>query len=837
MKCPKCHSDNPDTKRFCGECGTQLIPAEEIPSPTKTLETPKEEFTRGTTLANRYEFIEELGKGGMGNVYKVFDKKIKEEIALKLLRSEIAADEKTIERFSNELKLARKIVHKNVGRMYELMEEEGTHFITMEYVPGEDLKSFIKRSGQLTAGKAVSIAKQVCDGMAEAQRLGVVHRDLKPQNIMIDKEGNARIMDFGIARALKAKGITAEGIIIGTPEYMSPEQVEGKEVDQRSDIYSLGIILYEMVTGKVPFEGDTPFSIAMKHKTEAPPDPRKVNAQVPEELSRMIIGCMEKDKAKRYQNVDEILSELSNVEKGIPITERIVPKRKPLTLKEITVAFGLRKPFIPALVVVAIAAIAILIWQLLPQKGPVSLVPSKPSVTVLPFTDLSPQKDQEYLCEGMADSIINSLTCIKDIRVPAITSAFSFKDKEQDLRFIGERLNVETVLQGSLQKADNRLRITARLINVDDESIIWSDQFNRELDDVFAIQDEITLAIVDNLKITLIGGEKARLVKRHTENLEAYNLCMKGVYSYRMYTPKGIKDAFNYLEQALQKDPDYAMAYFGLARTYATSALWGYVPPKIAYPKAKTYLKKALEIDNNLGEAHALLGYIHVYDYDWNWEAAERELKQGLQLNPSSADIHVFYSFFLTATRRHEEAIVEIKRAQELDPLSRVINRFVGFQLVWGSQYDRAIEELKTTLTMFPNDYLAHFYLGLAYQGKSMFEEAISEYEKAIDLSGGDPMAVVALATTYYELGKEAQAEKLFDSLIQMSRHQYVPPMAFFYYHLLLRGDQEQASEWLERAYNERDGFLIWGIVFPYEPLRIPDEPKFREILKRVGLK
>jgi serine/threonine-protein kinase len=273
MKCPKCNFENPDGTRFCGNCAAPLELSEEIPvSHTKTLETPKEELTTGSTFAGRYQIIEELGKGGMGRVYRAIDKKLNEEVALKLIKHEIASDEKTLERFGNELKIARKIVHKNVGRMYEMMEEKGTHFITMEYVSGEDLKSFIRRSRQLNIGTAVVIARQVCDGLAEAHRLGVVHRDLKPNNIMIDKEGNARIMDFGIARSLKEKRITGAGVMIGTPEYMSPEQVEGKETDQRSDIYSLGVILYEMVTGRVPFEGDTPFTIGVKHKSETPKD-------------------------------------------------------------------------------------------------------------------------------------------------------------------------------------------------------------------------------------------------------------------------------------------------------------------------------------------------------------------------------------------------------------------------------------------------------------------------------------------------------------------------------------------------------------------------------------
>ncbi len=301
IKCPKCQTNNPDTLKFCGECGTQLPSLEEIVV-TETIEAPKIELTRGTTLANRYEIIEELGKGGMGRVYRVEDTKTKEELALKLIKPEISADKKTIERSSNEIKLAHKISHRNVCRMFHLGEEKGTHFITMEYVPGEDLRSSIRRFGQLPIGKSISIAKQICEGLAEAHRLGIVHRDLKSSNVMIDKDGNARIMDFGIARSLESKGITGAGVMIGTPEYMSPEQVEGKEIDQRSDIYSLGVILYEMVTGRVPFEGDTPFTIGVKRKSEVPKSPKELNTQIPDDLSKVILKCLEKEKDKRYQN-------------------------------------------------------------------------------------------------------------------------------------------------------------------------------------------------------------------------------------------------------------------------------------------------------------------------------------------------------------------------------------------------------------------------------------------------------------------------------------------------------------------------------------------------------
>ena len=363
-KCPKCKADNPDTQSFCGECGTQLGPADNTQASfTKTLETPREELNTGSIFAGRYQIIEELGKGGMGKVYKVLDKEINSKVALKLIKPEVAVDKKNIERFRSELKLARDISHKHVCRMYDLNKEKGNYYITMEYVSGEDLKSFIRRAAPISTARAILIAKQVCEGLTEAHRLGIVHRDLKPSNIMIDKEGNAKIMDFGIARTVRGKGITGAGVMIGTPEYMSPEQVEAKDTDQRSDIYSFGIIFYEMTTGQLPFEADTPFAVGIKHKSEIPKSPRELNAQIPEDLSRVILKCLEKEKENRYQSTGEIGSELTAIEQGITTTQRVEPKRKPLTSKEITVSFSPKKVLIPALALLALLVITFVLWQ------------------------------------------------------------------------------------------------------------------------------------------------------------------------------------------------------------------------------------------------------------------------------------------------------------------------------------------------------------------------------------------------------------------------------------------------------------------------------------------
>jgi len=448
MKCPQCDFDNPSGTRFCGNCGSSLYPSEKVSAPqAETLRMPLKELSTGTIFARRYEVIEELGKGGMGRVYKVFDKKIKEKVALKLLRPEISSDEETVERFSNELKYARKIIHKNVCRMFDLGEEQGTHYITMEYVSGEDLKSMIRMMGRLSPGQAVSITRQVCEGLSEAHKLGVVHRDLKPQNIMIDREGNARIMDFGIARSLKAKGITDGGIIIGTPEYMSPEQVEGKEIDERADIYALGVILFEMLTGKVPFEGDTPLSIAVKHKTEMPPDPRKLNAQVPPDLSQLILNCLEKDKKKRPQSAEEVLSQLGKIEQEVPTSEKVLPQRKPFTSRQMKGAIGSRWRLIFALLFVAIAAGLAFLFLRKEKPAP---PPANKRIVVVPFENQGAPED-EYFADGMTDEITARLSSISKLEVIGRASALQYKKTDKTPQKIGEELGVGYILYGTVR--------------------------------------------------------------------------------------------------------------------------------------------------------------------------------------------------------------------------------------------------------------------------------------------------------------------------------------------------------------------------------------------------
>jgi len=784
-KCPKCHSKNPDTLKFCGECGTQLIPSSRDiqPEVTKTLQTAVRELTTGSTFAGRYQIIEELGKGGMGKVYRVLDKKLNEEVALKLIKPEIASDKETIQRFSNELKLARKIGHRNVGRMFELMQDEGIHFITMEYVTGEDLRSFIRRSRQLTVATAVAIAKQVCEGLAEAHRLGVVHRDLKPSNIMIDKEGNARIMDFGIARSLKGKGITGAGVMIGTPEYMSPEQVEGKEADQPSDIYSLGIILYEMLTGRVPFEGDTPLSIAMKQKTEAPQDPRTFNAQVPSALSCVILKCMEKDRARRYQSAEDVVSELDKTDRG--------------------------------------------------KTGAIQVAEWKNSIAVLPFKNISADPEQEYFCEGIAEELLNALTQIRELRVVARTSAFSFKGKDVDIREIGRTLNVDKVLEGSVRKSGQRLRITAQLVNVEDGYHIWSDQFDREVKDIFAIQEEISLIIVDKLKLKLLKEEKEKILKRYTDDHEAYNLYLKGRYFWYRRYEKGMQRALQYFQQAIEKDPGYALPHMGIADTFGTLGLFSFMPPHQAYSRAKAAAKKALEIDPELAEVYASLGWIAMW-YDWDWQAAERHFLKAIQMKPDYALAHTWYGNFLWCKGRFDESIREMQEARELEPLEPIYPAHVGVALYQARRFDESIGELRKVIASDPEFSIAYWYQSANLMANKMWAEAIATLQKFVELSGESVIALSTLGFAYGSTGMKDEAFKILERLDGLSKDRYVGSLwrALVWIGL---GEKDKALENLERAYPERESMMPCLKVWPiFDSLR--SKPRFEALLKKMNL-
>jgi serine/threonine protein kinase/tetratricopeptide (TPR) repeat protein len=831
IKCPKCQTENPDSQKYCGECAAPLHSPEDIQG-TETMEAPREELTTGSTFAGRYQIIEELGRGGMGRVYKAYDTEIKEKVALKLLKPEIASDAKTIERFRNEIRLARKIAHRNVCKTYDLGEERGTRFITMEFVDGEDLKSTIRRIGRLPAAKSIAIARQICEGLEEAHRLGVVHRDLKPGNIMLDREGNARIMDFGIARSLKTKGITGAGIMIGTPEYMSPEQVDGEEIDPRSDIYSLGVILFEMVTGQMLFEGDSPFTIGMKHKGEDPENPQELNPQIPDNLNAVILRCLEKDRNKRYTSAGELSSVLENIEKGFPATEKTEASQRTITSKEITVTFGLKKLVLPMALVVLLAVV-VAVWLAFFKSSPVSTLAGNPSIAVLPFEDWSPEKDQEALCKGLAVSLITALNKIDVLYVPAPASTFSFEGERKNIQEIGEKLKVSTILQGSIQKSGNKIRIMAQLIDVSEESTLWSNVYNKQQEDIFDIQDEIALAITNELKLELLGSERELLQKRYTKSVEAFNHYTRGLFHWNRRTAESLYSAISEFEKAISIDPEYALAYVGLADCYNLLTVYGNVRASDTFPKAKAAALRAIELDDSLGEAHNSLAYV-ISRYDWDQVAAGREFKKALELNPSYATAHFWYAENLFVQGRFTEAIEEMRIALELDPVSMIISSTLGMFYFYIGQPENALHHAEKTLEMDPNFAHAHQVLAGVYAELKNFPEAIKESQKAVELSNRAPFYLSGLGWVYAAAGMEKQAREIIGDLAAISKSRYVSAFWIAGIYAMLN-EKDRAFEYLDKAYEEHFDVLVFSNVVPFfEPIR--DDPRFAEMLVKINL-
>ncbi len=728
MKCPKCDFENPADTKFCGNCAEPLHPPEEKSArPTKTLQTTPIYLKTGTIFAGRFEVIEELGKGGMGKVYKVLDKEVNEKIALKLLKPEIATDEKTIERFRNELKFARKIGHPNVCRMYDLNREGDTHYITMELVSGEDLKSTITRIGQFPVGKAISIAKQVCDGLAEAHRLGVVHRDLKPQNIMLDKEGNARIMDFGIARSLKAKGLTGAGVMIGTPEYMSPEQVEVKDVDQRSDIYSLGVILYEMVTGRLPFEGETSIAIAMKHKSEPPQDPGKLNTQIPDELSRVILKCLEKDREKRYQSGGEVRAELEAIEKGMPTAERVVPKRKPITSKEITVTFSMKKLFIPTLVVIAVIVAVLLAWQLIPRKEM-----AKTSIAVISFENQTGEKSYDYLQKAIPNLLITSLEQSKYLSVTTWERMHDFLKQigKQDVEVIDSELGfelcrmegVDAIVTGSFVKAGDVFATDIKVLDVQSKSLLKSAQSKGEgvgsiLDkQIGELSKEISRGI--GLSEQKIEPAQLRIADMTTSSMEAYKYFLQGRDELEKFYDD---DARKSLEKAVELDPEFAIAYRYLAR--ALGNLGMSKERNAANEKAKALAQKASEKDRLYIEAS--------YASD---DKRLSILEEMAEKYPKEKRVHYDLASYYSGKEMFDRAIEEFTRALELDPnYGYALNSFAYMYSNMGN-YESALEYFKKYASVYPHDANPVDSIAELYFRMGRLDEAIGKYKEVLEI-------------------------------------------------------------------------------------------------------
>jgi serine/threonine-protein kinase len=738
-------------------------------------------------LVSHYKIIEKLGAGGMGVVYKAEDTRLKRNVALKFLPPELTRDGEAKERFVLEAQAASALDHPNICNIHEIDEtDDGQLFIAMACYDGETLRRKLKQ-GPLGMEEALDITIQVAHGLLKAHEKGIVHRDVKPANIMITSDGVVKIMDFGLAKLAGQTGLTKAGTTVGTVAYMSPEQARGREIDHGADIWSLGIVLYEMITGELPFKGEADQAVIYSILNEEPIPAANMRAGVPSELETNINKALAKNPELRYETVRDFLADLTKARGAL---EGDVSKR-----------FSGRK--------------------------------TKPSVAVLPFTDMSPQQDQEYFCDGMAEELISALTNLEGLQVASRTSAFQFKGKAYSICEIGRRLNVQNVLEGSVRKAGNRLRITAELVSIADGYHLWSEKYDRELEDIFAIQDEISLAIVDKLKPKLLAGEKAKLVKRFTDSQEAYNLYLKGRYFWNRRYEVGMQRGLVCFQQAIDIDPLYALAYTGIADSNNFLGLYGLLRPLEAYPRAKEAAEKALEIDDTIAEVHASLGWIRMY-FNWDWSAAEKEFRRAIELNPNYATAHEWYSMLLAAMGRYDEAITEIKRAQELDPLSLIVNAMVGCNYYFARQFDRAIEQLQKTLELDPNFSMTLLFLGAAYAGKAMWKDAISALQKLAYLSEGRPFAAAFLGSVQAMSGQREEALKTLGQLDKVSAKVYFSPWHRALIHMGL-GDKDRAFECLEKAYLERESFFAFLNELPLiDSLR--SDPRFATLVKKTGL-
>ena len=596
-----------------------------------------------------------------------------------------------------------------------------------------------------------------------------------------------RVLDFGLAKAKRDVTLTQAGSTLGTVAYMSPEQAQGIEADQRSDIFSFGVVLYEMITGQLPFTGEHEAAIIYSIINELPEPLARYKADVPDELQRIVEKGMEKNLGMRYQHVDDLGADLRKLRKKI----------ESKAMKE--------------------------------QTADTEAVPS---VAVLPFVNMSPDPENEYFGDGLAEELINALTQLKGLRVAARTSAFRFRGRELDIREIGRQLSVSTILEGSVRKAGSRLRITAQLINVEDGYHLWSDRYDREMADIFAIQDEIALAIVEQLKVKLVRKPEAPLVKRYTENLEAYSFYLKGRYYWNSLTPEGWEKSFECYQKAIEIDPTYSLAYVGLSIWYQSLAFWGDVPPSQAFPKSRELAQKSIELDDTISDAHNCLAVIYA-TYDWNWSAADREFKRTLELDPLNALGYANYAICLADQKRFEEALIHARLAQKLDPLSSMVNTWTAMILTYVGQYEEAVGELQNVIAKDPDFWQPHLWLGITFVFRSRIREAVSVVKKAVELSGGASIAMAMLACFYSLSGRLQEAEDLFKSLQERSKHTYVPPTFFVWIHLT-RNEVDEAFRWLQKAAEEHDPWICWYGIGP-SVLRAGD-PRFDALLKKVGL-
>lgn len=742
-----------------------------------------------------FQILEKLGEGGMGEVFKAWDTRLKRFAAIKFMSQPSSSDPVLRKRFLQEARAVSALDHPNICTVYEVGETgQGRVFMAMAFYPGQSLAGRLEQ-GPLPVPEAMDIALQVAQGLAKAHSAGVVHRDIKPGNVMLTNDGRVKILDFGLAKHLGDAPHTRPGTTIGTIGYMSPEQARGDNVDHLTDLWSLGVVLYQMLTGLLPFRGSSDYSVMKAIVEQDAPPVGALRAGIPPGLETVVARLLRKDPIERFQTAPDFIAALRTTG-GSTDAAPVHPLATPL--------------------------------------GPGPAIPRiGPSIAVLPFANLSPDPENEYFADGLTEELIVALSQVAGLHVVSRTSVFEFRGKAQSIRAIADQLKVENVLEGSVRRSGSRIRVAAQLVNAGTGFQIWSERFDREMTDIFDIQDEIAGMIVEKLRVRLTAIAPGPLVKHHTEHLEAYQLYLRGRYFWNKRTIEGFQRAIECFEGAVAAHPGYPNTYAGLSDYYSAMAGWGLAPAQDCWTLAKENALKAMALDPTLADAHASLGTV-LFMSDWDWAGAEREFKRAIELNPGYPDGHLLYSLMLVRLGRFEEAMAAMNRALDLDPLSVALQAQKAGVCHYLRRYDRSLEICRLGLDLIPDDVELNVIVGLNLEQKGQFHEAAEQFRKTSVLAGNHPIILGPLASNLAQAGDREGALRIVAELDEISKTTYVAPITYAMAHLGL-GDHDRFFEWLEKSAEVHDDIVTYVAVGPiYDPVR--NDPRFAAFLRRFGL-
>ena len=780
-------------------------------------------------IISHYRILEKVGAGGMGVVYKAQDLKLGRLVAIKILPEELSLDTAAVQRFQFEARAASALNHPHICTIHEIDEHQGKHFIVMELLEGETLKARIGAQA-LDNASIVAFAIQMADALEAAHAKNILHRDLKPTNIHLTASGQVKLLDFGLAKLARpqpaddasvlptmTQSMTAPQTILGTLPYMSPEQVLGREVDQRSDLFSLGVVLYEMSTGCLPFESRTKTELIVKIAQEEPPSVESLNPRISAGLARIIRKCLEKDRERRYPTAQELMSDLTKLQEG----RMLLSRRRALQIG--AASAGL---------VAALLALGTFLPAKWRRAVPGLGVPQITRLAVLPMANLSGDATQDYFTDGMTDILIADLGQIRSLRVISRTSAMQLKGVQKPLPAIAKQLGVDAVITGSVMKSGDRVRITAALVDGSSDVQLWTRTYQRDLTDVLALQGEVAEAIAGEVQARMTPSEVGRLTRTHTIVPAALEAYLQGRYYYEQYHETALVKSIEYYEEAVRLDPGYAAPYAGLASAWIGLHYIGAQSFEVSVPKAREAAVKALSLDDSLADAHmALAG---VYAHEWNWIDRDKEQKKALELSPGTASPHKYRATFLRHLGRFQESIDEAKRAIELDPLDLLANANLGDAYLSARRYDLAISQYRKVLDSHPNDSTVLNTLGLAYAYKHMYEQAVDAFQKQLVLDGDDPALSPDLAYVDVLTGKKDEARMIVNRLVNLAKTEQVQPAYIAIVYAAL-DERKEALNWLDEAYHQHSPAMAWLKTDPrFDTIR--QEPRFQDVMRRVGL-